>query len=145
MKFNIFGYLIGEGFRNTFKNKKSTISAMLAMCISMLLFGLFFILGENVNHIMQTVEDSQAIQVFVKIDATEEQVRELGEKLKEIDAAGTARIRQGENMNITQIADVAKKYGLISLGKGIKCGGHLYGIALKAKAYVFGIPKSKTI
>lgn len=91
MKFNIFGYLIGEGFKNTFKNKKSTISALLAMCISMLIFGIFFILGENVNHIMQTVEDSQAIQVFVKIDASEEEVRKLGEELKQIDGINTVQ------------------------------------------------------
>ena len=70
VKFNIVGYLIGEGFRNTFKNKKSTFSAMLVMCISMLIFGLFFIIGENVNHIMKTVENAQAIEVFIKLDAT---------------------------------------------------------------------------
>lgn len=85
MKFNIVGYLIGEGFKNTFKNKKSTFSAMLVMCISMIIFGLFFILGENVNHIMETVEDAQAMQVFVKLDATDEEVEEVGKKLEQIE------------------------------------------------------------
>ena len=85
MKFNIVGYLIGEGLKNTFKNKKSTFSAMLVMCISMIIFGLFFILGENVNHIMETVEDAQAMQVFVKLDATDEEVEKVGEQLKEIE------------------------------------------------------------
>ena len=85
MKFNTIGYLIGEGFRNTFKNKKSTLSAVLVMCISMLMFGFFFIIGENVNHIMTTVEDAQAIQVFVKLDATDEEVETLGKQLEEID------------------------------------------------------------
>lgn len=85
MKFNTIGYLIGEGFRNTFKNKKSTFSAMLVMCISMLIFGLFFIIGENVNHIMETVEETQAIQVFIKIDATDEEVEKVGEEIKVIE------------------------------------------------------------
>lgn len=85
MKFNIVGYLIGEGFRDTFKNKKSTFSAMLVMCISMIIFGLFFILGENVNHIMETVEDAQAMQVFIKLDATDEEVEEVGKQLEQID------------------------------------------------------------
>ena len=85
MKFNIVGYLIREGFGNTFKNKKSTFSAMLVMCISMLIFGLFFIVGENINHIMETVEDTQAIQVFIKLDATEEQVKSIGEQIKAIE------------------------------------------------------------
>ena len=85
MKFNIVGYLLGEGIRNTFKNKKSTLSAMLVMVISMLIFGLFFILGENVNHIMKTVADTQAIQVFIKLGATDKEVKNVGEELAQIE------------------------------------------------------------
>ena len=85
MKFNIVGYFLGEGIRNTFKNKKSTLSAMLVMVISMLIFGLFFILGENVNHIMKTVADTQAIQVFIKLGATDKEVKDVGEKLAQIE------------------------------------------------------------
>lgn len=85
MKFNIVGYLLGEGIRNTFKNKKSTLSAMLVMVISMLIFGLFFILGENVNHIMKTVADTQAIQVFIKLGATDTEVKDVGKKLAQIE------------------------------------------------------------
>ena len=92
MKFNIIGYLIGEGFSNTFKNKKSTLSAMLVMCISMLIFGLFFVLGENINHIMGTVEDAQAIQVFVTHEATEEEIDALGEKIKQIDGVDSTKV-----------------------------------------------------
>ena len=84
MKFNTIGYLIGEGIRNTFKNKKSTFSAMLVMCISMLMFGFFFIVGENVDHIMSTVEDAQAIQVFIELDTSDSNIDILGDKIKEI-------------------------------------------------------------
>ena len=84
MKFNTIGYLIGEGIRNTFKNKKSTFSAMLVMCISMLMFGFFFIVGENVDHIMSTVEDAQAIQVFIELDTSDSDIKKLEDKIKEI-------------------------------------------------------------
>ena len=92
MKFNIIGYLIGEGFRNTFKNKKSTLSAMLVMCISLLIFGLFFVLGENINHIMGTVEDAQAIQVFATYEATDEEIEALGEKIKQLEGVDTTKV-----------------------------------------------------
>ena len=92
MKFNTIGYLIGEGIRNTFKNKKSTFSAMLVMCISMLMFGFFFIVGENVDHIMSTVEDAQAIQVFIELDTSDSDIDILGEKIKEINGV------DGENL-----------------------------------------------
>lgn len=85
MKFNIVSYLIGEGLGNVFKNKKSTFSALLVMCISMLVFGLFFLIGENVNHIMATVESSQEIQVFVKNEATDEEIKKVGEQIKSIE------------------------------------------------------------
>lgn len=93
MKFNIIGYLIGEGFRNTFKNKKSTLSAMLVMCISMLIFGLFFVLGENINHIMGTVEDAQAIQVFIEDGTTDSQIETLGEQIKQINGVDSSRVQ----------------------------------------------------
>lgn len=100
MKFNIVGYLLGEGIRNTFKNKKSTLSAMLVMVISMLIFGLFFILGENVNHIMKTVADTQAIQVFIKLGATDTEVKDVGEKLAQIEG-----IEKVEFMSKEQLLD----------------------------------------
>ena len=93
MKFNTIGYLIGEGFKNTFKNKKSTMSAMLVMCISMLMFGFFFIVGENVDHIMATVEDAQAIQVFINLDTSKEDIEILGEKIKEINGVDKENLK----------------------------------------------------
>lgn len=103
MKFNIVSYLIGEGFGNVFKNKKSTFSAMLVMCISMLVFGLFFIIGENVNHIIQTVEASQEIQVFIKNDATDEEIAKFGENLDKIEGVNKITyVSKDEALDIMQ-------------------------------------------
>ena len=73
VKYSIFGYLIGEGFRNFFKNKKSTAASLIIMCATMFIFGIFFLIGENVNHIMEQVESEQAMQVFINPEATSEQ------------------------------------------------------------------------
>lgn len=85
MKYNVISYLIGEGFRNVFKNKKSTISAITVMLLCMIIFGVFFILGENINHIMNTVEEAQGIQVYFKIGTEDARMQEVGEKIKNID------------------------------------------------------------
>ena len=50
VKYNILGYLVGEGFSNVFKNKKSTGASLMIMCATMIIFGIFLILGENINH-----------------------------------------------------------------------------------------------
>ena len=82
MRYSIFGYLIGEGFRNFFKNKKSTAASIIIMCATMFIFGIFFLIGENVNYIIEQVQSDQAMQVFINPDATPEQEAELEQKIR---------------------------------------------------------------
>ncbi len=91
MRYSVLGYLLGEGFRNVFKNKKSTGASLIIMCATMLIFGLFFVIGENVNYIMEEVEAQQGMQVFLNKDATEEQIRQAGEQIRAIDYVATAQ------------------------------------------------------
>ena len=118
VKFNIVSYLIGEGFGNVFKNKKSTFSAMLVMCISMLVFGVFFMIGENINHVMQTVESSQEIQVFIKNDATDEEIKKVGDQLKEIEGINKVTyVSKDEALDIMQGKVGEKSYLLAGYEK----------------------------
>ena len=82
MKYNILSYLMGEGFRNVLKNKKSTGASVMIMCATMIIFGVFFMIGQNVSHIMYELETQQGMQVFIKEDATEQEIKDLGEKIK---------------------------------------------------------------
>ena len=91
MKYNRLGYLIGEGFGNVFKNKKSTGASLMIMCATMIIFGVFLILGENINHFVSEVESAQGIQVFINNDATQEQIDEVGEKLRALDGISTTQ------------------------------------------------------
>ena len=100
VKYNIFGYLIGEGFRNFFKNKKSTAASIIIMCATMFIFGIFFLIGENVNYIMEQVQSEQAMQVFISLDATQEESMELGEKIKSIQYINTVEyVSQEQALN----------------------------------------------
>ena len=89
MKYSILGYFIGEGFSNVFKNKKSTGASLMIMCATMIIFGIFLILGENINHFVNEVESEQGIQVFVKNEVSQEQIDELGNKIRAIDGVST--------------------------------------------------------
>ena len=90
MKYNILGYLIGEGFSNVFKNKKSTGASLIIMCATMIIFGVFLILGENINHFVDQVKSEQGFQVFIKTDATQEEIDAVGEQIRAIDGVNTA-------------------------------------------------------
>ena len=90
MKYNILGYLIGEGFSNVFKNKKSTGASLIIMCATMIIFGVFLILGENINHFVEDIKSEQGFQVFIKVDATQEEIDKFGEDIRKIDGISTA-------------------------------------------------------
>ena len=89
VRYNIISYLISEGFKSLIKNKKSTFSALTIMCLCMLIFGIFFMIGENINHIMNTVQEAQGMQVFINVDVTSERMTEIGQKIQEIDGVST--------------------------------------------------------
>ncbi len=93
MKYNIFGYLIGEGFSNVFKNKKSTGASLMIMCATMIIFGIFLILGENINHFVDQVKSEQGFQVFLKTDATDDEIQKVGEEIRAINGVSTAEYK----------------------------------------------------
>ncbi len=97
MKYNVFGYLIGEGFSNVFKNKKSTGASLMIMCATMIIFGIFLMLGENINHFVDEVKSEQGFQVFLKTDATQEEIEEVERKIRELDGISTIEIQTKED------------------------------------------------
>lgn len=96
MKYNIFGYLIGEGFSNVFKNKKSTGASLMIMCATMIIFGIFLMLSENINHFVDDIKSEQGFQVFLTTDATEEQIQEVGDKIRALDGVSTVEFKDKE-------------------------------------------------
>ena len=91
MRYNVISYLIGEGFGNVLKNKKSTVISITTMCLTMLLFGTFFILGENINHIVKSIEQQQGMQVYIDKTATSEEVSMVEQEIRKIDGVNTIK------------------------------------------------------
>lgn len=92
MRYNILTYHIGEGIRNLFKNKKSTIASLCIMMATMLMFGIFFIIGQNVNNIMKTIEEEQGMQVFIIDEADSSEVQQVRDMILSIDGVSSAQI-----------------------------------------------------
>lgn len=90
VRFNVISYLIKEGISNLFKNKKSTISSLMIMCATMLIFGLFFVIGENINAFVENVAEAQEIRVNLKTDATDKEIEEVGNEILSIEGVRNA-------------------------------------------------------
>ena len=117
MKYNRFGYLIGEGFSNVFKNKKSTGASLMIMCATMIIFGIFLMLSENINHFVDDIKSEQGFQVFLKTDATDEEIKEVGDKIRALDGVSTVDFKDKEyaynfmKEKFGESADLLEGYG----------------------------------
>lgn len=114
MKYNVLSYLIGEGFKNVLKNKKSTGASLMIMCATMIIFGVFFMIGENINHIMNELEMQQGMQVFIIDEATEKQVSELGEKIRALNGVNQVEFVSKEDALNQMKEKVGDKQFLLS-------------------------------
>ena len=113
MKYNIFGYLIGEGFGNVFKNKKSTGASLIIMCATMIIFGIFLVLGENINHFVDEVKSEQGFQVFLTTDATEDEIKQAGEKIRDLDGVSTIERKTKQDALNTMKERLKDKEGVL--------------------------------
>lgn len=113
MKYNILGYLIGEGFGNVFKNKKSTGASLIIMCATMIIFGIFLILGENINHFVDEIKSEQGFQVFLKTDATSEEIEQIGEKIRALEGVSTAEHKTKEDALNSMKEKLKDKEGIL--------------------------------
>ena len=109
MKFSVIGYLISEGFKNVLKNKKSTFSCLGVMCATMLIFGAFFAIAQNINHIVDTVEDAQGMQIFVAVDATDEKINQVETAIKEIKVDGSYAINKIRKVSKEEAYEINKE------------------------------------
>ena len=97
VKHSIIGYLLGDGFRNVFHNKKSSGASLAIMCATMLIFGIFFMIIENINSAVKTIELQQGMQVFIQKDASDEQISQIGEQIKAINGVNTIKFISKED------------------------------------------------
>ena len=89
MGYSGFSYLVGEGFNNVFKNKKSSIISIMTMICTMLLFGLLFAIGVNVYEILEQVQMKQGMNVFIWDETTEKQKQQFESEIKALDGVNT--------------------------------------------------------
>ena len=85
MRYNGFTYLIKEGFRNVFKNKKSSMISIITMMCAMFLFGCFFAIGQNIEYLLDQVQKKQGIEVFIFDNTTDDELAAFENEVKALD------------------------------------------------------------
>ena len=82
VKFNVIGYYLKEGFRNLFKNKKSTFASFVTMVSTLFMFGIFILITVNTQDIIKKLEYDQGMQVFINSDVTKDDIEKLRKRDK---------------------------------------------------------------
>ena len=77
MKFSVIGYYLKEGFKNLFKNKKSTFASSVTMVSTLFVFGIFILITVNTQDIIKKLEYDQGMQVFINSDVTKDDMEKL--------------------------------------------------------------------
>ncbi len=99
MRYNVLTYLIGEGVSNVFKNRKQAFTSIGTMCLTMLIFGIFFVIGQNLNHFVDEIQKEQGMQVYMKTGVTESEIEDLKQKLLNIEGINTVQyVSQAEGL-----------------------------------------------
>ena len=96
MKFNVIGYYLKEGFRNLFKNKKSTFASFVTMVSTLFMFGIFILITVNTQDIIKKLEHDQGMQVFINANISKDDMDKLGKEITAIEGVTTATFKSNQ-------------------------------------------------
>ncbi|MBR4667952.1 MAG: permease-like cell division protein FtsX [Butyrivibrio sp.] len=74
MRINSFFYTIGQGFKNLGRNKWYTLASIATISACLFLFGIFYSIITNFQHVVKTAEEGVSVTVFFNEGTTEEQI-----------------------------------------------------------------------
>ena len=91
MKIRTFFYSLKQGFVNLKRNRLFTHASVGTITACIFLIGLFYAVLTNIQHIVKSAEANVSIEIFFEEEATDEQIADIGEKIKKRAEFGTIR------------------------------------------------------
>ncbi len=79
MRISTFFYTIGQGFRNIVRNKWFSLASIATIGACLFLFGLFYAILSNFEHIVKTAEESVSVTIFFQEGTSDTRIAEIGE------------------------------------------------------------------
>lgn len=82
MRFSTLIYTIKQGFINIIRNKWYSLASMATISACLFMFGIFYSVVANFQHIVKEAQDGVAVTVFFNEDTTDERIAEIGEMIR---------------------------------------------------------------
>lgn len=81
MRISTFFYTIGQGFRNIFRNKWFSLASIATIGACLFLFGIFYSVLANFQHIVKTAEEGVSVTVFFEEGTNDTRIAEIGDMI----------------------------------------------------------------
>ncbi len=81
MRISTFFYTIGQGFRNILRNKWFSLASIATIGACLFLFGTFYSIITNFQHIVKTAEEGVSVTVFFKEGTNDTRIAEIGDMI----------------------------------------------------------------
>jgi len=96
MRIGTLGYVGKQGIRSIGRNKMFSLACIATMSACIFLFGLFFAIVLNMQHFVRTAEEGVAITVFFEDGLPQDQIDEIGERLRNRENVGEVTYVSGD-------------------------------------------------
>lgn len=88
MRISTFFYTFKQGFINIFRNKWFSLASAATIAACLFLFGVFYAIITNFQHIVKTAEEGVSVTVFFEEGISDARIQEIGEMItKRIEVA----------------------------------------------------------
>ncbi|MCI9315985.1 MAG: ABC transporter permease [Lachnospiraceae bacterium] len=81
MRINSFFYTLRQGIRNLFRNKWFTLASIATISACLFLFGLFYAIVMNFQHIVKNAQQGVAVYVFFDDGLEDTRIQEIGDMI----------------------------------------------------------------
>ena len=82
MRISTFFYTLKQGIINIFRNKLFSLASVATISACLFLFGLFFTVILNFQHMIRTAEEGVSVTVFFQDGVTDEEMLAVGEQIR---------------------------------------------------------------
>ncbi|HKM22800.1 MAG TPA: permease-like cell division protein FtsX [Lachnospiraceae bacterium] len=82
MRISTLAYTFKQGFKNIFRNKIFSLASIATIAACVFLFGLFYSVVVNFQHMVTEAQSGVAITVFFDEEISDERIKEIGEEIQ---------------------------------------------------------------
>lgn len=84
MKISSFKYLVGEGFKNVWRNRVMSFTSIGVLTTCLIIVGTAYLITVNVNSIVKYIEGQSEMVAFVDNEVSDEEILVIEDKIKSI-------------------------------------------------------------